>query len=193
MALIRFLFHAFMLVLSPWRGNVAIEVAEINQANPEIGGQVEKSRSKSLLFLGSCPKVPLSSFDFPAPLCYRPSMEGVIATQEPAPPSHSQRGATTDLSVAGMTCNNCVRHVTQALQSVPGVRSVDTQLETGTATVRWKPDAAPKTTPLLEAVQEAGYKAAVRSDSATGTRSKWSPPSGWRFNVYFGTAVTLPL
>ena len=27
----------------------------------------------------------------------------------------------TELHVEGMTCNNCARHVTEALQSVPGV------------------------------------------------------------------------
>jgi P-type Cu+ transporter len=120
-------------------------------------------------------------------------MEGAIATHERAHHTQSVQSPTTDLSVSGMTCNNCVRHVTEALQSVPGVRSVVTHLEAGTATVRWKPEVTPKTAPLLEAVEEAGYKATVKSGAATDSRSKWSPLAGWKFNVYFGTAVTLPL
>ena len=40
---------------------------------------------------------------------------------------------TQTISVAGMTCQNCVRHVTEALQTLPGVRSVHVDLGAGTA------------------------------------------------------------
>ncbi|MDE2572902.1 MAG: heavy-metal-associated domain-containing protein [bacterium] len=35
-----------------------------------------------------------------------------------------------------MTCQNCVRHVTQALEGLPGVRSVNVDLATGAATLQ---------------------------------------------------------
>ena len=38
-----------------------------------------------------------------------------------APPAVAGGGAKTLLAVQGMTCGNCARHVTEALQSVPGV------------------------------------------------------------------------
>ena len=42
---------------------------------------------------------------------------------------------TQTVSVAGMTCQNCVRHVTEGLQALPGVRSVRVELGAGTATM----------------------------------------------------------
>jgi len=43
--------------------------------------------------------------------------------------------ATTVIHISGMSCQNCVKHVTDALLGVPGVDSVDVSLEAGTATV----------------------------------------------------------
>ncbi|HEX7860190.1 MAG TPA: cation-translocating P-type ATPase [Verrucomicrobiae bacterium] len=120
-------------------------------------------------------------------------MEAAIADRKERAPAEGPQGSpalTTELSVSGMTCNNCVRHVTEALQGVSGVRSVATQLETGKATVRWA--GAKKDEELFNALEEAGYKATVAEGSAKAA-SKWSPLAGWRFNVYFGSAVTIPL
>ena len=41
----------------------------------------------------------------------------------------------TTLSVEGMTCGNCVRHVTEALLNVPGVKTAVVDLATETAAV----------------------------------------------------------
>ncbi len=43
---------------------------------------------------------------------------------------------TTELLVDGMTCQNCARHVTEAIQSAPGVRSGSVSLERKSASVR---------------------------------------------------------
>lgn len=61
------------------------------------------------------------------------------------------------LSVAGMTCQNCVKHVTHALEGVPGVEQVAVDLESGTARVQGNPDVQA----LVAAVQEEGYEAKV--------------------------------
>ncbi len=56
--------------------------------------------------------------------------------------------------VVGMSCANCVRHVTEAVSAVPGIESVDVILDTGRLTVTAKSvdDAA-----VAAAVDEAGY------------------------------------
>ena len=62
---------------------------------------------------------------------------------------------TTELKVEGMTCNNCVRHVREALESVSGVEKVEVSLDTGRATVHGNASIAK----LIEAVSEEGYSA----------------------------------
>jgi copper chaperone CopZ len=42
---------------------------------------------------------------------------------------------TVELKIQGMTCGGCVKHVTKALQSVPGVAHVDVDLVSGRARV----------------------------------------------------------
>jgi len=64
----------------------------------------------------------------------------------------------TDLTVGGMTCDHCVRAVTQALSSVPGVQEASVDLSSGLARVRGEAD--PQA--LLDAVKEEGYTAALR-------------------------------
>ena len=59
------------------------------------------------------------------------------------------------LNVKGMTCHNCVKHVTQALQGVPGVEKVQVDLATGKAQVEGAADEAA----LIAAVEEEGYEA----------------------------------
>ena len=70
--------------------------------------------------------------------------------------------ATLDLSVAGMTCGSCVRHVTQALLGVDGVTEARVDLQGRSARVMYDPTSA---TPerLVSAVQDAGYQAASTS------------------------------
>lgn len=61
-------------------------------------------------------------------------------------------------TVAGMTCGNCVRHVTEALQALPGVAEVHVTLDTGRASV-----SAARSLPEAEvraALDEAGYSLA---------------------------------
>ena len=64
----------------------------------------------------------------------------------------------TELTVGGMHCGNCVRHVQDALAEIPGV-SATVDLGSAVATVTH-----PATVPvqaLLDAVDEAGYEVAV--------------------------------
>ena len=62
--------------------------------------------------------------------------------------------------VEGMTCENCARHVTQALKAVPGVEDVQVGAwRVGLATVVAGPDVTDRA--LLEAVQRSGYHGVV--------------------------------
>ena len=63
----------------------------------------------------------------------------------------------TTLRITGMTCNNCARHVGEALRSVAGVSAVDVNLPEGTATVTH--DQPIEGTMLVKAVESAGYDA----------------------------------
>ena len=40
------------------------------------------------------------------------------------------------VSIEGMSCENCVRHVREALEGLDGVTQVEVSLEAGTAAVR---------------------------------------------------------
>jgi len=67
---------------------------------------------------------------------------------------------TTRLTVDGMKCGACQRHVESALRRAPGVRNAAVNLESRLATVDY--DAA-RVTPeyLIAAVREAGYSARI--------------------------------
>lgn len=62
------------------------------------------------------------------------------------------------INVTGMTCQNCVRHVSQALAALPGVRSVHVDLEAGTA--RLESEREIPQDELRGALDEAGYELA---------------------------------
>lgn len=82
-----------------------------------------------------------------------------------------------ELDIRGMTCAACARHVTQALQGVPGVLQVQVPgWKSGRAIVTAQLD-APETI-LTAAVQAAGYQATVRTPLATPTRQTPSQHSG---------------
>lgn len=65
-----------------------------------------------------------------------------------------------DLGVGRMTCDDCVRTVTHALESVPGVTAATVSLERRSARVTVDPSVEPDQ--LTEAVRESGYNAFVR-------------------------------
>ena len=112
-----------------------------------------------------------------------------------AGPDARQNSAATELLVSGMTCANCARHVTEAIQSVLGVRSAMVSLENKNATVRWNPGAPQNVPAVVEAVKQAGYEAkeipaVAGGASRTGTESK---RKNWRINLWLGVAVTAAL
>ncbi len=96
---------------------------------------------------------------------------------------------STEFAVTGMTCSNCARHVTEAIQGVPGVRSATVRLEAKRAAVRWHDGAAQDTSAIIRAVEEAGYKASV----AYAGEAPEHELNGWQLNLWIGVLGTAPL
>ncbi|MDE3068101.1 MAG: heavy metal translocating P-type ATPase [Verrucomicrobiota bacterium] len=98
--------------------------------------------------------------------------------------------AATELLVSGMTCSNCARHVTEAIQSVPGVRNATVSLESKIAVVRWISPQAKNVPAVLEAVAAAGYQA---RETQTAHDHVAHRQSRWHGNLMLGIAVTVAL
>ena len=64
----------------------------------------------------------------------------------------------TILKIEGMSCENCVKHVKEALEAVAGVKSVEVSLNDKTAAIEHGDDLSPLV--LKAAVIEEGYEAA---------------------------------
>ena len=64
------------------------------------------------------------------------------------------------LSVTGMTCGNCVKHVDHAIRAIAGVEDVQVDLATGL--VRIQGEFPQGLDPIIAAITEEGYSAAER-------------------------------
>ena len=71
---------------------------------------------------------------------------------------------TIELNVQGMTCGSCVKHVTKALQSVPGVSRVEVDLVNGRARVEG--DLPSGAELLIAALADEDYPATLASNAA---------------------------
>jgi Cu+-exporting ATPase len=99
--------------------------------------------------------------------------------------------ATTELRVTGMTCNNCARHVTEAIQGVASVRSAMVSLERKRAGVQWNPAAEKNVPAVLDAIARAGYEA--REITGAENAGSGSAPNRWEWNLIVGLGVTAVL
>ena len=95
---------------------------------------------------------------------------------------------TTELLVSGMTCNNCARHVTEAIQSVAGVQSASVNLQSAAANVHWNSPSEKNVSAVLAAISKAGYAAKEMSTVADGSKQ-----SHWQWTLVIGLAVTAAL
>lgn len=99
--------------------------------------------------------------------------------------------ASTELTVTGMTCGNCARHVTEAIQSVPGVRSASVSLDSRRASVRWAADGSHDAAAVIEAIEKEGYGAKVveAHEHEHGEHELAS----WHMNLVIAVLGTAPL
>ncbi|HWX20125.1 MAG TPA: cation transporter, partial [Candidatus Binatia bacterium] len=114
-------------------------------------------------------------------------MQAPAITSDRIEPQPGSR-AVTQLAVDGMTCGNCARHVTQALQGVPGVQTALVNLEGHQATVRWQPQAHPDPAAAVKAVEAEGYGAKVIEDVASEHGDH--KLAGWQLNLWLGLPAT---
>jgi copper chaperone CopZ len=66
---------------------------------------------------------------------------------------------TLVFDVKGMTCDNCVHHVTEAVKGVPGVTGAQVSLAQNSARVEGDFDVQQ----IIAAIEEEGYEAAARN------------------------------
>lgn len=95
-------------------------------------------------------------------------------------------------TVSGITCMSCVKRVRDALTSVPGVRTVDLDLD-GTLDVTWDqpgPSTANADKLVLAAVSKGGKTARVRDRHQVASRSSGAGPSRSTTEGGGGSAVT---
>ncbi|MEI7535251.1 MAG: cation transporter, partial [Verrucomicrobiae bacterium] len=97
--------------------------------------------------------------------------------------------ATTELRVSGMTCNNCARHVTEAIQGVTGVQSASVSLQNSRAAVRWNSGASQNVPAILAAISKAGFEAKEISNEAAHEPDH----NRWQWNLILGLSVTAAL
>ena len=65
--------------------------------------------------------------------------------------------SSNTFKIEGMTCQNCARHVREALLSVEGVKEADVSLDTQSATIIFNGEITPPNL-LGKAVEKAGYR-----------------------------------
>jgi Cu+-exporting ATPase len=107
-------------------------------------------------------------------------------TTTTAPPADALR-----LDIGGMTCAACAGRVERALGKVPGVISAEVNLATEQATVDVR-DGTPVQS-LVEAVEKAGYSAAIVADAAPSRGAQTPGPSKEARHVVIAALLTLPL
>jgi Cu+-exporting ATPase len=100
------------------------------------------------------------------------------------------QSSQTGLVVEGMTCGNCARHVSEAIQSVAGVRAVNVDLEAHHASVRWSSGSSQDVASVIKAVEAAGYKARIQDTEAHDCKHDLA---GWELNLWVGVLGTFAL
>ena len=83
---------------------------------------------------------------------------GASATSASSPASASATSVVTELSVSGMTCEHCVKSVTEELAEIYGVNGVDVKLNPeGVSSVVVLSEAPLEKAHVAAAIEEAGY------------------------------------
>ena len=76
---------------------------------------------------------------------------------------------TINLTVSGMTCGSCVKHVEKAINSIAGVRKVEVDLPSGG--VKIDGDISKKVAEIIAALEEGGYPARVALEKNEGAKA----------------------
>ena len=77
---------------------------------------------------------------------------------------------TINLTVSGMTCGACVKHVEKAINSIVGVEKVEVDLTSGE--VRVEGNVSQHVKEMIAALEEDGYPAKISSDTSPQAKAK---------------------
>ncbi len=77
-------------------------------------------------------------------------------------------GMKTKFDITGMTCSACSAHVEKAVAKLNGVKKVSVNLLTNSMTAEYD-ESAVSAEDIVQAVEKAGYGAAVKEDTTSGT------------------------
>jgi P-type Cu+ transporter len=96
---------------------------------------------------------------------------------------------TVSLAIDGMTCASCVARIEKALMKVPGVMQASVNLATEKAEVTASVGVTAEA--LIAAVEKAGYRAAVPTDTAPSPKAGATLPTWWP--VALSALLSVPL
>ena len=71
-----------------------------------------------------------------------------------------EKTISVNLNVEGMMCMHCVKHVEEAIKSVPGVKKVKVDLDAKIAQAEIVPSKT-NASEIIAAIEKAGYKATI--------------------------------
>ena len=74
-----------------------------------------------------------------------------------------------NLTVSGMTCGACVKHVEKAINSIAGVEKVEVDLASGS--VKVEGDISQQVNEIIAALEEDGYPAKISSSESSEIKS----------------------
>jgi copper chaperone CopZ len=77
---------------------------------------------------------------------------------------------TINLTVSGMTCGACVKHVEKAINSIAGVEKVEVDLASGA--VKVEGHVLQHVKEIIAALEEDGYPAKISSDASPQAKAK---------------------
>ena len=77
---------------------------------------------------------------------------------------------TINLTVSGMTCGACVKHVEKAINLIVGVQKVEVDLASGA--VKVEGNVSQHVKEIIAALEEDGYPAKISSDTSTQAKAK---------------------
>lgn len=80
-----------------------------------------------------------------------------------------------NLSVQGMTCGSCVKHVTKAIESLSGIESVHVDLQSGRVQVSRTTN---QSDDLIHVLDEEGYPSSLDLDEQSGASTQQKSSGG---------------
>ena len=77
---------------------------------------------------------------------------------------------TINLTVSGMTCGACVKHVEKAINSIAGVEKVEVDLASGA--VKVEGNVSQHVKEIIAALEEDGYPAKINPDASPQAKAR---------------------